>query len=208
MRKLITLFALSAAVCLLPAWGNDLSPAEDAALSRKFIESQRSLRTFRAAFEQTVSLLGLRNPSVSKGTFLYRAPDDVRIDYSQPAGEFFLLRGENFYVARDGTPPRSYPASDRSARVLVALRKVMGGRTDADAGMTRKVRREGNEFVITLTPETPSRDVPEKIENRVDAESLVLKKMTVTLPRGTSMEFSFSEPERNAKIDKSLFQEP
>lgn len=208
MRKRIVLVALSAAAFLVPARGNELAPSEDAALSRKFIESQRSLRTFRAAFEQTVSLLGLRNPSVSKGTFFYRAPDDVRIDYSQPAGEFFLLLGENFYVARDGMPPRSFPSSDRSARVLVALRKVMGGRTDAGAGMTRKVRREGDEFVITLTPDTPSRDVPEKIENRVDAASLVLKKMTVTLPRGTSMEFSFTEPERNAKIDKSIFAEP
>lgn len=208
MCKRITVVALTAATFLLPVRGNELSPAEDVALSRKFLESQRTLRTFRAAFEQTVSLLGLRNPSVSKGTFFYRAPDDVRIDYSQPAGEFFLLLGDNFYVARDGQPALNYPASDRSARVLVALRKVMGGRSDAGNGMTRQVRREGDEFVITLTPEIPARDVPEKIENRIDASSLVLKKMTVTLPRGTSMEFSFSEPERNAKIDKSIFVKP
>lgn len=196
------------AVFSCPASASELSPEENASLSRRFIESQRALRTFRADFEQTVSLLGLRNPSVSKGTFFYRAPDDVRIDYSQPSGDFFLLRGENFHVARDGGAPRSCPASDRSARVLVALRKVMGGRPEAGAEMVKTVRHEGDEYVVTLKPRVTSRDVPDKIENRIDADLLVLKKMTVTLPRGTSMEFSFSNPERNAKIDETLFQNP
>jgi outer membrane lipoprotein-sorting protein len=199
---------LVAAMFPPPASGKELSPEEDADLTRRFIASQRSLRTYRAEFEQSLSLLGLRNPSVSKGTFSYRAPDDVRIDYSQPAGDFFLLRGEQFHLAKNGNPPRSYPATDRSARVLVALRKIMGGRTEAGAGMVRKVRREGSDYVVTLTPETPSRDVPERIENRIDAGSLALKRMTVTLPRGTSMEFSFSNPERNAKVDEKLFEQP
>lgn len=187
---------------------SELSPEENADLSRRFIESQRALRTFRADFEQTLSLLGLRNPSMSKGTFFYRAPDDVRIDYAQPSGDFMLLHGDDFHVARDGNAPRSYPASDRSARVLVALRKVMGGRAEAGAEMVKTVRHEGDEYVVTLKPRTPSRDVPEKIENRIDADSLILRRMTVTLPRGTSMEFSFSNPERNAKIDETLFRNP
>lgn len=206
IRLICAATVLTAFSCRTSA--SELSPAENANLSQRFIESQRALRTFRADFEQTVSLLGLRNPSVSKGTFFYRAPDDVRIDYSQPSGDFFLLRGENFHVARDGGAPRSSPASDRSARFLVALRKVMGGRADAGADMVKTVRHEGDEYVVTLKPRTPSRDVPEKIENRIDADLLVLKKMTVTLPRGTSMEFSFSNPERNAKIDETLFRNP
>jgi outer membrane lipoprotein-sorting protein len=72
----------------------------------------------------------------------------------------------------------------------------------------RTVRREGGDYVVTLKPETRSRDVPEKIENRIDAGTLALKSMTVTLPRGTSMEFSFSQPERNAKVDAKLFEQP
>ena len=208
MFKRFTTAAAAYAVLALAASGTELTPAEDADLSRRFVESQRSLRTLRAAFEQSVSLLGLRNPSVSKGTFFYRAPDDVRIDYAQPQGDFFLLRGDRFHVAKGGNPPRIYAATDRSARVLVALRKVMGGRADAGAGMVRKVAREGNEYVVTLTPQSPSQETPEKIENRIDVASMALKKMTVKMPRGMSMEFSFSDPQRNVAIDEAVFQEP
>lgn len=199
---------LSIIASILPLHAEDLSPAEDAILSQNFIESQRSIRTYRATFEQSVSLLGLRNPSVSKGTFLYRAPHDLRIEYSQPAGDFFLLLGNDFYVARDEKPVQKRPASDRSARILVALRKVMNGHSDAGTKMTRKVRRDGTEFVITLTPETPDADVPEKIENRIDGHSLFLKEMTISLPRGTRMQFRFSEPKCNAEVDMSLFAAP
>jgi outer membrane lipoprotein-sorting protein len=208
MRITVATAFLALATSALPGATNELSHAETEQLSRQFAEAQRTLCTFRANFEQTVSLLGLRNPAVSKGAFFYRAPDDVRIDYSQPDGDFLLLRGGNFLVSKGGEAPRRYPESDRSARVLVALRKVMGGRPDAGAGMVRKIRREGDEYVVSLTPQTPSRDMPEKIENRIDAGSFLLKRMTVTLPRGTSMEFNFSDPERNVKLDKALFQEP
>lgn len=203
-----SLTILAAGLFVLPLHGTDLSPEEDAKLSRQFVESQRALRTFRADFEQSVSLLGLRNPSVSRGTFLYRAPDDVRIDYSKPAGDFFLLSGDDFHVVKNGKPPRAYPATDKSARVLVALRKVMGGRTEGGSEMVRRVRREGNEYVITLKPKVPERGLPEKIENRLDTVSLSLRKMTVTLPQGTSMELTFSEPERNVTIDSELFTKP
>lgn len=206
MRTMVAILMMVAAI--FSASGNELSPAEAANLFQRFVKTQRALRTLRAEFEQTVSLPGLRSPSVSKGTFFYRAPDGVRIDYSKPAGDFFLLQGEKFYVVRRRGVPRSYSASDREARMLVALRRMMEGRSDPEGEMVSKVSREDDEYIVTLTPKNPSRELPEKIENRINAESLLLEKMTIQLPRGTSMKFRFSDWERNAKIDESLFSSP
>lgn len=203
-----TLAVLAMVAGLLPASAKDLSHAEAEGLFRRFVENQRALRTFRATFEQTVSLAGLRNPAVSQGTFSYRAPDAVRIDYTRPAGDFFLLTGDQFFVARKGGGPRKFSAEDPSARMVVALRRVMQGRPDRDEKMTDSVRLEKGEYLVTLTPREPSRELPEKIENRIDARTLMLKSMTIQLPGGSRMEFSFSDWERNAKVDAALFEKP
>lgn len=200
-----------AAVVLIspPAWGKDLSPSEAEALGQRFTEVQKSTQTLQAGFEQSISFPGMRIPAVSRGVFFYRAPGDLRIDYAEPRGEYFLLRGDTFELSRGERRPVKRPATDRSARALVALREILRGAPDnAGVKMERRVSLVNDEYVVTITPANPAPGLPEEIENRIDRDSLLLRSMTVRLPRGATMQFVFSQPRRNAELAAELFDAP
>lgn len=197
---------LSLALFTAALGAKDLSPDETKLLERRFAEAQKSTRTLRADFEQVIRLPGMPAPVVSKGEFIYRAPDDIRITFTEPPGDFLLLHGEIMEAARGGKAPVKRPSSDRSAKALVALRKVLrGSPQDTHDQMERKISRSDDEFVVSITPTVRSRELPEKIENRVDAHSLMLRTMTITLPLGGCLEFRFFRPRKDVPVDSSLF---
>ena len=211
-RSLLVVFLLLIWVPWGPwgSWGlmaGELSPEEMRRLEKRFVQTQQSIRTLRADFEQVIRMPGMRDPVVSRGEFLYRAPNDLRVTFTDPPGDYLLLRGDTFEMARAGKPPARKPSTDRSARALVAIRKVLRGEPESlEDKMDHKISRLDQEFVVSLTPVTRSPQLPEKIENRVDAETLLLRNMTITLPRGMFLEYRFSRPRRNIPLDGTLFQ--
>ena len=184
----------------------DLSPEETRRVEERFVRAQKATHTLRADFEQTIRLPGMRTPVVSRGEFLYRAPDDLRVSFTEPLGDYLLLSGDTLEIARGGKSPVKKPSTDLSAKALVALRNVLRGTPENTEGqMDRKITSSAGEFTVSITPVVRSARMPEKIENRVDADSLMLRTMTITLPRGGFMEFRFARPRKDAPIDAGLF---
>lgn len=194
MRRLVCLaltFLISTA-----AFGEDLEA--------RFLASHKNLESLQADFRQTITSPGMRQPVVSEGRFYYQAPDKLRIDYSRPAGDYFLLNGDRFETRHRGKPPVILDANHPSARALVALREVLRG-TPPAGEFQKQVECEDGMFRVILTPLAPSPTLPRKIENRVDAKSLALLAMTITIPQGAVMEFVFENPRRNQTIEKGVF---
>lgn len=183
---------------LVPAFAAD----ED--LEARFLASHKDLKTLQADFRQTIISPGMRQPVVSEGRFYYQAPDKLRIDYAQPAGDYFLLNGDHFEIRRRGKPPSIRNAGHPSARALVALREVLNGTPPAGEFQKQVERRDGA-FVVVLTPLMPSATLPRKIENRVDTKTFALLGMIITMSQGTSMEFVLENPRRNQPLDPDIF---
>jgi hypothetical protein len=173
-------------------------------LEARFLASHKNLESLQADFRQTITSPGMRQPVVSEGRFYYQAPDKLRIDYSRPAGDYFLLNGDRFETRRRGKSPAVLDSSHPSARALVALREVLRGTPPAGEFQKQVERREGEVRVI-LTPLIHSPTLPRKIENRVDAKSLALLGMTITMPQGAAMEFVFENPLRNHPLATAVF---
>jgi hypothetical protein len=173
-------------------------------LEARFLASHKNLESLQADFRQTITSSGMRQPVVSEGRFYYQAPDKLRIDYSRPAGDYFLLNGDRFETRRRGKAPVILDANHSSARALVALREVLRG-TPPAGEFQKQVERMGGEFWVILTPLAPSPTLPRKIENRVDANSLALLGMTITMPQGAAMEFVFENPLRNQPLETAVF---
>ena len=189
-------FCLAFMPLIAAAFGEDLEA--------RFLASHKNLESLQADFRQTITSPGMRQPVVSEGRFYYQAPDKLRIDYSRPAGDYFLLNGDRFETRRRGKPPVILDANHPSARALVALREVLRG-TPPAGEFQKQVERENGVFRVILTPVAPSPTLPRKIENRVDAKSLALLAMTITMPQGAAMEFVFENPLRNQTIEKGVF---
>jgi outer membrane lipoprotein-sorting protein len=194
MRRLLCLSLL--------LWISTSVYSED--LEARFLKSHRNLQSLQADFRQTITSPGMRKPVVSEGRFLYKKPDSLRIDYTRPEGDYFLLNGDRFETRRRGKPPAILEASHPSARALVALREVLRGMPPT-GDFQKEVVRENGVFRVVLTPLVPSPTLPRQIENRVDAQSLALLSLTLTMPQGAVMEFVFENPRRNQPLDPAVF---
>ena len=194
MRRL--LFTALIPLMAAAAFGEDLEA--------RFLASHKNLESLQADFRQTITSPGMRQPVVSEGRFYYQAPNQLRIDYSQPAGDYFFLNGDRFETRHRGKPPAVLDASHPSARALVALREVLRG-TPPAGEFQKQIERKDGEFLVILTPLSPSPTLPRKIENRVDAKTLALLGMTITLPQGATMEFVFENSRRNQSLDPGIF---
>ena len=173
-----------------------LSPPEGAALEKRFLTAQKQTRTLEAIFHQTVSAPGLREKVSSEGNITYAAPDDLGIAYTNPPGDSLELRGKKFTTVRAGRKPVTRGDDPPSSRALVTLRGILRGIPPAYP-MTRTVWRQNGEYVVVLTPVHPSATQPKQIKNVINAQSLQLLSMSITLPRGATIEFNFSQIRRN-----------
>ena len=54
------------------------------------------------AFTETRVMPKMNKTTVCEGTMLFQAPDNLRMDYSQPAGEYTLIEKDKFEVFKGG----------------------------------------------------------------------------------------------------------
>lgn len=74
--------------------------------------------------------------------------------------------------------------------------------------MNISVTRRGGDYVVVLTPRTPERFQPEQIENIIDARTLQLHSLSLTLPRGTVMRFEFTRLRPDRPLPDGAFRLP
>jgi len=186
------------------AHGAELTNTEADALERRFFAAQADTATLEANFFQTISAPGLGKPVSSAGRVFFRSPEALRIEYTDPSGDWMQLKGGNYTVVRSKRQPVSRPENHPSARVLAALREILRGRQPAE-GMRRSISREGEVYRVTLEPPRECPNQPARIEIEAAAEGLELRSLLVALPRGATMRFDFSGLRRNHPLPSNAF---
>lgn len=200
MRTLLLLFLI--------VWGArgvaaEIPAAEAAALEKRFMQTQAATNTLGAGFVQTVSAPGLREPVRSEGRLHYRAPDDLLIAFTQPAGDILELRGDSFRAVRNGRETRR-SANHPSARALVALREILRGQHPDDAETVRVEHSDGA-YRVSLVPSTAPPAAPREIVVTVDARDLLVRGLEITLPRGATLTYDMREIRRNRPLPDGIF---
>jgi outer membrane lipoprotein-sorting protein len=96
-----------------------LSDAERQQHTDVFVRTQQQTQTFQADVKQTVRLHGLKKPVESIGRLFYKAPDKLRIQFTQPAGEYLLIVGNDVFSKKTNRPLRR--SKDPNAGMLLKL---------------------------------------------------------------------------------------
>lgn len=199
------LFFLSALfLCVRIGAAVELSPDDAQILERRFFESQAKTKTLEADFIQTITAPGLGKPASSSGRFFFQSPGSLRIEYTNPLGDWMQLDGGNFKIARSSQNAITRPAEHPSARVLAALREILCGRKPAE-GMHRTIEIDGGIYRVTIKPMRPGSTRPKRISIEASVERFELQSLMVELPRGASMRFDFSDFRRNHPLPSNLF---
>ncbi|MGD1148494.1 MAG: outer membrane lipoprotein carrier protein LolA [Thermoanaerobaculaceae bacterium] len=179
-----------------------------AALVQRVSQVQASLTTLTAGFEQRRTSRLLAEPSVSRGTFYFKAPDSIRWEYESPRRMTVLLTG--------GVAITYRPLEKRAERVEVgrAQRRVFRfvsaaepleklksyfSFTFRDAGGTSNYQLELNPTAHTIKKRLKT------LEIEIDRQSLLPVAVAYTETDGDSTAYSFSRIEMNKPQSPDLY---
>ncbi len=187
-------------------------PAERAAALRaQFQAHQRETLTWSATFVQTLTVPGLRDPVVSTGTLAYRAPEQLRLDFTKPAGDLVLVLGDRLYVQKSGIRPVEKSLREDSAgRPYLSLLGLLRGQaSEEEPAYTAEVAQEAGRYTVVLTRKPDaSTQIPARITNTIVADTLEVSEIVVELPRGGMLSYRFDRITRNAPLDATRFVAP
>ncbi|MGH8650861.1 MAG: LolA family protein [Gammaproteobacteria bacterium] len=188
-----------------------LSAERAAMLRAQFTTRQSETLTWSATFMQTLTVPGLREPVVSVGTLAYRAPEQLRLDFTKPAGELVLVLGDRLFIQKAGMRLAEKSLREDSAgRPFLSLLSLLRGQpTEEESAYTPEVTREEGGYAVVLSrkPDTSSR-MPTRITNTIAADTLDLREVVVELPNGGMLSYRFDGITRNRPLDTTRFAVP
>jgi len=141
------------------------------------------------AFTETRVMPKMNKTAVSEGTMLFQAPDNLRMDYSKPAGDYTVIEKDRFDVFKAGKMQK-LNVKDPKQKMAVyraTLLACLGGDVEKAATLNNakaEYKTVGNTYVCTLRAENAApRDIA-ALELVYDKKSGQLLKMTITEGNG------------------------
>ena len=180
-----------------------------AALLQRVSEAQRKITTLQADFEQRRVSHLLAEPSVMSGRFYFRAPDEVRWEYTSPR--------QMTVVISDGVAITYRPAEKRAERLEVGRmqRKVfrmMGAAEPLDAlrqYFSFTLRDPGGQANYSLVLRPTGRQIKKRLTEvgvEIDRPSFLPVTLSFTEADGDTTAWAFSKVSRNAPLTDALFK--
>jgi outer membrane lipoprotein-sorting protein len=180
-----------------------ISAAESRTLRSRFQARQKETRTWTASFTQRLAMRGLREPVLSEGTISYRAPGDLRIDFTKPAGEFVLVLGDRLFLQKPGKRLAEKSLNDNAGKPFQSLLALLQGRpSESEELYQTGVSLESGAYAITLTrKEGASNRLPKSVVTKLAEGNMEIREVTVVLPNDGLLTYTFRNPARNRALE-------
>lgn len=174
-----------------------LSDAERRTHDEAFARLQQQTQTYQADLKQTVRLRGLQTPVQSAGKIYFQAPGRLRISFTQPAGEYLLVTGNDVYIKKSNRSLR-HKTADANTQMLLSL--FRGDVKDWEKKFRVACECDGERLIVTL------RDERVEIENVIALPSYEIQSVQIRFDADNSMTYEFAHPVRNQPLDARLFE--
>ncbi len=141
------------------------------------------------AFTETHVMPKMNKTIVSEGTMRFHAPEELRMDYTKPAGDYTVIAKDKFDVFKKGKMQHLNVKNptQRMAIYRSTLLACLGGDVEKAAKLNKAkatYKTVGNTYVCTLKAENATPHDIAVLELIYDKKSGQLKSMTITEGNG------------------------
>jgi len=189
-------------------------PANAAGPSRSTLDRidavARETTSLAAEFTQKNRMKLFKQELSAKGRLLFRAPRQIRWEYTSPDPSLLFLDGTTATMSSPGSAPQVFDlAKDATMRAIFdQLLTFVGGGSIARAEVDYELALSGSEAqpVLTLSPKAGSAVAKAftKIELSFD-DRLLVRKITLVEKNGDEKEIVFAKLVRNGKLPERAF---
>ncbi len=206
---------LAATVTLLPASIALSKPAPDVTPIKRWIDSQKEVKTFYSEFQQERQLRALKKPIVKPGRLWFAAPDSFRWELGQPPATIALQKSQQDLLVLE-------PAKKQGKRYTVDELREEGrarGAAFLEAGFPRTYETFDRIFKVTdTTLKNNVYEVTASIRDRktavalrkvvfhIDAKSYDLRQLYLRFRDSSSITTTFGKTQKNPRIPASKFE--
>lgn len=145
--KKITLFAFALLMAI---------SASAASIPEQIMKLHKAGEQFSGQFTEVKTMPKLKKETSKAGQLTFTAPNDLRLDYTDPAGDYTLIGKDLFEVSRGGKVQK-FPVKNPEHRMAIlraTLLLAMQGNVEEVAktnSATADCKQQGGQFVCTLT---------------------------------------------------------
>jgi len=209
MKKVILTAVLFSVVCgnIFSQNGRKLNQSEQQVFEKKMLEHLKKVTTLECVMQlETTSSAGEK--SGMKGTLVYQFPARLRWEFTVPEPAILILNGPHTMLL-DKTGKRNLANEKKLRQLGTFVMMVISGRIIAQPD--RAFSSEFYEFhekkmLIILAPKGKMKDRFNKIELRIDSETMLVDEIMLDEKSGDKSVISLKNKVLNSEIPQSKFE--
>lgn len=156
------------------------------------LSKHKANETFTIRFSETKSMPKAKKETKKSGSLTFKAPEYLRLDYTDPKGDYTLIDKGLFETSRDGKvqklPVKN--AQSKTAIMRATLLMAMQGKVEEIAkqhGAKAEYKEAGGEYVCTLTNDQAkgANDISQMVLV-YDKKSGQIRSLTIYNPNGNN----------------------
>lgn len=144
---------------------------------------------FECAFTEVCVTAKTNKKENREGKLVFQAPDDLRMDYSQPQGDYVLINKDRMEQSKKGKEQsvKVKNKGNRYATYRATLLSCLGGDVEKAAQLNDAqavCTQSGNRYLCTITAEKASNKEIKELKLEYDAATGQIVSMTITQGNG------------------------
>ncbi len=198
------LFIILISVLSAPGWCGDIS------------ETIRTLhsgeKSYQSQFTERTIMPKAHKESVKRGTMYYQSDESLLMLYTEPRGDYSLIRGGKF-TARRGGKKTDFPMNASRPDRMYILRETLLGSLSGDLARVAKQNNadiqcadQGKTYLCTLTKRETPRSGVNRLELRYDKSTGALLELRLIQVNGNYTSYETHEGKRNIVIPSSVWK--
>jgi outer membrane lipoprotein-sorting protein len=187
---------------------NQLSKSEQAAFKEEVQSIANKTTTITSDFEQIKHIDVLDNDIVSEGKLLYKAPQNIRWEYTSPTKYTVIFKDDKLYLNNQGKKDEVNLAANKIFRSFNALivNSVKGSMFDDDQFDMMYYKSERN-YNVSFTPKDKRmRKFIQSFELNFEGKTKQVTQIKMVEPNGDYTLVVFKNRKNNSKVLDTVFQ--
>ena len=206
-KQVFLALMMIAAYCAQAQYAGYKSLGDAVNFKAQFAAASQKINTIKSDFVQEKELSMLSEKIISKGKFLFKKENAVRMEFTQPFQYLMIINGSKIYV-KDSQKENKISA--KSNKLFEQINKIMmdcvKGSALSSTDFTVKIFESNDDYLAELSPVNKNlKSLFKNINLVIAKKDYAVAKIEMHEPSGDNTTINFINREMNVTLSDALF---